>query len=773
MDSRFFLGIDIGSTTLKAVLVSDKGKVRHTLYQRTRPLPDAQLTCSGQCHYCGKCNLGALTATIDEFLATAGVTRRQIPCTVVTGSQVVDELSRFIQYDIFVSEVSAHVAGARHYYPECKAILDVGGQDSKAMLYNEHMSMWMSKMSGICAAGTGAFLDSVAAKLNVPVEDMAEKVNYDSDLEVSSICAVLSATSVNKFKNRYPMGDVLAAACRAQARTVMSGVGEIFLDYKGPIVFQGGVASNRAVAYYLHEITGNEVVIPEFHQVMGALGAACIASEYSNLKETLSAARAFDAHGRFRMTIPELHGVIEAIRDKGLARELLKLKDKLITRVGDDGAVRLGIPEFQQIKSAFTDANLAREFGKLIDSLGARRSMSKSVAMRANLTRSEFLSRSGAPMVWRNLFFPAEILNALGVRMLTLETYAALRARSSRKLRQFFDHAACKGFSAETCSFLRVLEGDDHLPAADFAVTTTEPCQQGERIFADLVRGHGADDRYFTLHTPFHHDDNAVEHIAAGLEESVRRMEASLGLRMDMGRLKEACTLSNEARDLSIRCNELRFTSPPLIRGTEAILHAIIFSQLWGKQEFVDLQRQFLSELEEQHDEICRHLRRDDTHRLVWLHLPPFYSSRLMDYIEITCNAPIVFEEVNFVAWDALDPEDPYRSLARKLLTVGFLDPRLRVEHIRDKARHAAITGCILYNHGFGRCSMSDSSFIKHLREELKNVGIPLLVLDGDCLDETTDPCSTYTKVRAFTEALNVKKYGNPFGQRIARRGTA
>ena len=74
------------------------------------------------------------------------------------------------------------------------------------------------------------------------------------------------------------------------------------------------------------------------------------------------------------------------------------------------------------------------------------------------------------------------------------------------------------------------------------------------------------------------------------------------------------------------------------------------------------------------------------------------------------------------------------------------------------------INGCILYNHGFGRCSMADSSFVKHLREELTKARVPLLVLDGDCVDQTIDPCSTYTKVSAYVEALNQKKYGSIFG---------
>ncbi len=686
MMEKYYLGIDVGSTTLKAVLMTDGGKVSHTMYQRTKAVDSGRITCTGRCTECGACNLGALKKTIDEFLAGAGLSTKDVVCTVVTGSQIVEDTKRFVNYDFQVSEVSAHVAGALHYYPNCKAILDVGGQDSKAMIFNDAMGMWTSKMSGICAAGTGAFLDSVALKLNIPVEEMAEKVNYDSDLEFSSVCAVLSATSINKFKNRFPLDQIIAGACRAQARTIISGVGELLFNYKGDVVFQGGVASNRAVSYYLKEITGNNIVIPEFHRVMGALGAACIA----------------------KMSV--------------------KLKGRLNTT-----------------KYEFPKTPL------------------KSVAMRANMTRKEFFSSSKAPLVWRNLFFPTEILNSLGVRMLTLETYAALFARSQKRIKKAFDIAAYKGFAAETCSFLRVLEGTE-LPRPDFAVSTSQPCQQGERVFQDLARQYGFQDKFYSLHTPVDLDDaNSIEQIAEGLEKSVGLMEKALGVKMDLGLLGEACQLSNEAAEISRKCNKLRFNSPPLIRGSEAVYNAIVFSQLWGKKELVDIQSQYYADLLQRREQVGD-VPIDSTHRILWLHLPPFYDSKILDFVEQTCNAPIVFEEVNFADWMTLDPKDPYRSLARKLLTVGFLDPKLRVHYIASKSQDANLTGCILYNHGFGRCSLSDSCLTKHLREELQKIHLPLLLLDGDCMDPTIDPCSTYTKISAFIEALNSKKYGNILG---------
>ena len=686
----YFLGIDVGSTTFKAVLMGADGEIRNTCYTRTRPADSERiLNCTGRCGECGHCNQGALKKTVLDFLSESGIAKKDIRCAVVTGSQIVEDTRKYLPYDFQVSEVSAHVAGALHYYPECRAILDVGGQDSKAMIYNDAMTMWNSKMSGICAAGTGAFLDSVALKLNIPVEEIADKVDYDSELEFSSVCAVLSATSINKFKNRYPIGQIIAGACRAQARTIISGVGELLFNYKGDIVFQGGVASNRAVAHYLREITSNNILIPKHHRVMGAVGAACLARQYAGIRGTL------------------------------------------VTKKVDYA----------------TDIPL------------------KSIAMRANSTRKEFFSKnSKAPTVWRNLFFPTEILNALGVKMLTLETYAALFARNSKRTKKMLDVAAYKGFSAETCSFLRVLEGTNLTPP-DFAVSTSQPCQQGERIFQDLARQYDFTDRFYSLHTPINmKDENAVETIADGLEKSVRLMEKALGMKMDPGRLSEACHLSNLAAEASKKCNLLRWQSPPLIRGSEGVYNAILFSQLWGKQEMVDIQAQFYNELLERREIMEKRCPIGDTHRILWLHLPPFYDTRILDFVEDTCNAPIVFEEVNFVDWVDLDPENPYPSLARKLLTVGYLDPKLRIDYISVNAAKAKLNGCILYNHGFGRCSLSDSCFTKHLREELRKVNLPLLVLDGDCMDQTIDPCSTFTKISAFTEALNSKKYGNIFG---------
>ena len=129
-----YLGIDIGSTTYKAVVLSEAGEVLESTYQRTQPVDSGRLACTGRCSGCGNCNMGAVRKTTDLFLKEIGLTYAAMAAVVVTGSQIVDDTKRFIPFDFQVSEVSAHVAGARHFYPDVAAVIDCGGQDSTCMV---------------------------------------------------------------------------------------------------------------------------------------------------------------------------------------------------------------------------------------------------------------------------------------------------------------------------------------------------------------------------------------------------------------------------------------------------------------------------------------------------------------------------------------------------------------------------------------------------------------------------------------------------------------
>ena len=109
-----YLGIDIGSTTFKAVLLAEDGKVVRTVYKRTTPVDSGKVACTGRCSGCGACGGGASRRLALEFLKVAGLSSfRDLAAVVVTGSQIVEDTRRFIPFDFQVSEVTAHVAGAK------------------------------------------------------------------------------------------------------------------------------------------------------------------------------------------------------------------------------------------------------------------------------------------------------------------------------------------------------------------------------------------------------------------------------------------------------------------------------------------------------------------------------------------------------------------------------------------------------------------------------------------------------------------------------------
>ena len=127
-----YLGIDIGSTTFKAVLLSEKGEVLRTVYKRTQPVDSAKVSCTGHCNACGRCSGGAVKRLALEFLKVSGVTFKDISALVVTGSQIVEDTKKFIPFDFQVSEVTAHVEGAKFLHPDVDAIIDWAGRTRSA-----------------------------------------------------------------------------------------------------------------------------------------------------------------------------------------------------------------------------------------------------------------------------------------------------------------------------------------------------------------------------------------------------------------------------------------------------------------------------------------------------------------------------------------------------------------------------------------------------------------------------------------------------------------
>ena len=252
------LGIDIGSASSKAVILGDDGDVAG---QAVVPV--------------GTGTTGPERA-LREALAQAGIAPGDVARTVATGYGRVTWQGA----DRQVSEITCHARGVLHRMPEARTIIDIGGQDVKAIEVDPDRGFVRNfVMNDKCAAGTGRFLEVMARVLGLEVDRLAEVSETSArTVSISSICTVFAESEVISHLSRgEAVPDVLAGIHQSVAKRV---AGLVFrLGVRPPVVLTGGVAKNRGVVLALEKELKTEIRIAPSCQLTGALGAALIARE--------------------------------------------------------------------------------------------------------------------------------------------------------------------------------------------------------------------------------------------------------------------------------------------------------------------------------------------------------------------------------------------------------------------------------------------------------------------------------------------------------------
>ncbi len=173
-----------------------------------------------------------------------------------------------------ITEIKAHALGARHFFPHCTTVLDVGGQDSKVISLNREGRVINFQMNDKCAAGTGRFLEIMAASLGYTIDEFGDAaLSSIKDVSINSMCTVFAESEVISMKNSgIPPADIaravhLSVVNRLAAMLERIGFGE-------SVVFSGGVANNRCIVKLLEDALNTPVVVPESPDIVGAIGAA-------------------------------------------------------------------------------------------------------------------------------------------------------------------------------------------------------------------------------------------------------------------------------------------------------------------------------------------------------------------------------------------------------------------------------------------------------------------------------------------------------------------
>ena len=187
--------------------------------------------------------------------------------------------------DVVKNEITAHAVAASTYVPGVQTILEIGGQDSKIIILRDGIVTDFA-MNTVCAAGTGSFLDHQAQRLNVPIEEFGQTaLKSTNPARIAGRCGVFAESDlIHKQQLGYPVEDLLYGLCQALVRNYLSNLA-LGKELLPTISFQGGVASNIGMVKAFEEALGHEVVVPDNHQTMGAIGAALLAMENHQYSE--------------------------------------------------------------------------------------------------------------------------------------------------------------------------------------------------------------------------------------------------------------------------------------------------------------------------------------------------------------------------------------------------------------------------------------------------------------------------------------------------------
>ena len=251
-------GVDIGSLTGNAVIMEDNKILGWSL------IPT------------GADSAQTASRAMDEVLEKTGMSLKYLDFIVSTGYGriVVPFAGRN------VSEISCHAKGANWFFPSVRTILDMGGQDCKAIRCDASGKVTNFAMNDKCAAGAGRSMEVMADLLQVPLAELGQQSLklVNGEMGISTTCVVFARSEVLGYLHQgIPKNDILGGLCEALANRVYSLLKRVGVEED--FVISGGIAKNVGVVEKLEEKLGVEANIAFEPQIVGAVGAAIFARE--------------------------------------------------------------------------------------------------------------------------------------------------------------------------------------------------------------------------------------------------------------------------------------------------------------------------------------------------------------------------------------------------------------------------------------------------------------------------------------------------------------
>ena len=252
-------GVDVGSTQTKAVIVNEAAEIV------ARALIDTGANVSA-----------AAQKAYEKVLELAGIEEREVEYVVGTG---------YGRYKVTfgnkqITEISCHGRGAVHMFPGTRTVLDMGGQDSKAIRVSPRGEILDFCMNDKCAAGTGRFLGAAAQALQIPLDELGPlSLKSTKPVRISTTCTVFAESEILSWLGKgKKVEDILWGVHQSIAARSVGLLKRVGIEEE--ITFTGGVAKNIGMVKALEEKLGKKLNVSEDSHFMGALGAALFALDH-------------------------------------------------------------------------------------------------------------------------------------------------------------------------------------------------------------------------------------------------------------------------------------------------------------------------------------------------------------------------------------------------------------------------------------------------------------------------------------------------------------
>ena len=352
---------------------------------------------------------------------------------------------------------------------------------------------------------------------------------------------------------------------------------------------------------------------------------------------------------------------------------------------------------------------------------------------------------------WTTVFVPYEILNSMGVSGMFVEFIGAMLS-SSGTAGQFLEVAEGAGYSTDGCAYHRTIIGTvlkGLLPEPDVLIAASFPCNGGVKALKRI--GEYYDKEVFIINMPYNSSPDSIDYMVTQYEKMIDFISDKTGRKLDEKKLRQSIEYNNEGREYIIEALEMCKNVPAPCDSNDW-KNFIMYVLLGGTKEGVEVAKTFRDEFRARLDDRLKGML-EEKYRLFWIQNRIQFKNTLLDMLEEKFGAKLVFDELNHVWWEPMNPDEPLRSLAVRNSTHPLLGPvDRRIEILVQLVKDYKINGVINPSHWGCRQSGGARAMFK---DAMNEIGIPLLNLDVDCVDDRNfSEAQLVTRLEAFMEML-------------------